>query len=413
MRIALPKPGSAPTLGMALLLATLSMVSPLSVDTFFPSFPAIAEYYHLTEWQVQQLITAYLIPFSCFTLVHGPLSDALGRRPVVIAGLCVYTAASIGCVFAPTFGVLLLARAIQGTAAGIGPTVARAVVRDLYEGPNAQRLMSAMMMIFSVAPAMAPVIGGWIHVTLGWRSVFGLMVTLGVVLGALAWLFLPESHPPQKRSKLHVGELAGTSMRIARDGRFMLLAFSAALCFGAVLTFIGAAPAIVMKTWGLSETQFHTLFIPIIGGFMVSSFVSNRTAGRLPRSKQLAIGFALMIAASALATALESLVPVPPRLAQQALLFVLAFGAQFIFPILALEMLDIFPAARGAAASVQSFIALGVCSLEMGFLSPVLEGSLLKLSALALAGSLLGLALWRAGCRAIARRPGGSVQSGS
>ena len=148
MRIALPKPGSAPTLGMALLLATLSMVSPLSVDTFFPSFPAIAEYYHLTEWQVQQLITAYLIPFSCFTLVHGPLSDALGRRPVVIAGLCVYTAASIGCVFAPTFGVLLLARAIQGTAAGIGPTVARAVVRDLYEGPNAQRLMSAMMMIF-------------------------------------------------------------------------------------------------------------------------------------------------------------------------------------------------------------------------------------------------------------------------
>jgi len=389
-----------------MLLATLSMVSPLSIDTFFPSFPAIAEYYHLTDWQVQQIITAYLIPFSCFTLVHGPLSDALGRRPVVIAGLLVYTAASIGCVFAPTFGVLLLARAVQGMAAGIGPTVARAVVRDLYEGPNAQRLMSAMMMIFSVAPAAAPVIGGWIHVTLGWRSVFGMMVMLGVALGVFTYLALPETHPKEKRSELHLGDLARASARIARSGPFMLLAFSAALCFGAVLTFIGAAPAIVMKTWGLSETQFHHLFIPIIGGFMVSSFVSNRTAGRIPRSRQLGIGFVLMIVASALATLLEYFASAPPRLAEQVLLFVLAFGAQFVFPILALEMLDLFPSARGAAASVQSFIALGICSLEMGFLSPVLEGSLLRLNGLALIGSAAALALWRVGVRsAVQSRP--------
>jgi len=406
MRVALPKPGSAPTLGMALLLATLSMVSPLSIDTFFPSFPAIAAFYHLTDWQVQQIITAYLIPFSCFTLVHGPLSDALGRRPVVIGGLLVYTAASVGCVFAPTFGVLLIARALQGMAAGIGPTIARAVVRDLYEGPNAQRLMSAMMMIFSIAPAAAPVIGGWIHVTLGWRAVFGLMVTLGIALTAFTFLVLPETHPPAKRSELHPAVLARICWRIARDARFSLLAFSAALCFGAVLTFIGAAPAIVMKTWGLSETQFHNLFIPIIGGFMVSSFVSNRTAGRIPRPRQLGAGFALMAVASFLATALELAMPAPPRLAEQCLLFVLAFGAQFTYPILSLEMLDLFPSARGAAASVQSFVALGVCSLEMGFLSPVLEGSLLRLNALALVGSVLALLLWRMGVRS-------GVQSGA
>jgi DHA1 family bicyclomycin/chloramphenicol resistance-like MFS transporter len=268
---------------MALLLATLSMVSPLSIDTFFPSFPAIAEHYGLTDWQVQQVITAYMIPFSCFTLVHGPLSDALGRRPVVIGGMLVYTAASVGCVFAPTFGTLLFARAAQGMAAGIGPTVARAVVRDLYDGPNAQRLMGAMMMIFSVAPAAAPIIGGWIHVTLGWRSVFGFMVMLGVILTIFTFVTLPETHPRERRSRLHVGELARASWSIARHGRFMLLAFSAALAFGSVLTFIGAAPAIVMRTWGLGETDFHQLFVPIIGGFMVSSFVSNRVAGVLRR----------------------------------------------------------------------------------------------------------------------------------
>jgi len=262
------------------------------------------------------------------------------------------------------------------------------------------------MMIFSVAPAAAPVIGGWIHVTLGWRSVFGMMVMLGVALGVFTYLALPETHPKEKRSELHLGDLARASARIARSGPFMLLAFSAALCFGAVLTFIGAAPAIVMKTWGLSETQFHHLFIPIIGGFMVSSFVSNRTAGRIPRSRQLGIGFVLMIVASALATLLEYFASTPPRLAEQVLLFVLAFGAQFVFPILALEMLDLFPSARGAAASVQSFIALGICSLEMGFLSPVLEGSLLRLNGLALIGSAAALALWRVGVRsAVQSRP--------
>lgn len=399
MRIALPRHGSAPTLGMALLLATLSMVSPLSVDTFFPSFPTIAAYYHLTDWQVQQLITAYLIPFSCFTLVHGPVSDALGRRPVVIFGLLVYTLASIGCVFAPTFAVLLCARAVQGMAAGIGPTVARAVVRDLYEGPNAQRLMSAMMMIFSIAPAAAPVIGGWIHVALGWRAVFGLMVTLGVLLTAFSFLALPETHPPEKRSRLHPTDLARACIAVGSDKRFMLYAFSAALCFGSVLTYIGAAPAIVMKTWGLSETQFHNLFIPIIGGFMVSSFVSNRTAGRIPRPRQLGAGFALMLVAAAISTLIDLLAPSPPRLLEQIPLFVLACGAQLTYPILSLEMLDLFPTARGAAASMQSFIALGICSLLMGFVSPLLEGSLLKLGVLALTGSAMALLLWRIGVR--------------
>lgn len=395
MRVALPAAGSAPTLGMALLLATLSMVSPFSIDSFFPSFPAIAAEYGLDTFEVQQVITAYLIPFSCFTLIHGPLSDALGRRPVVIAGMLVYTFATVGCVFAPTFGVLLAARALQGMAAGIGPTIARAVVRDLYDGPNAQRLMSAMMMIFSLAPAAAPVIGGWIHVAFGWRSVFGLMLLMGVFLTLFTFLVLPETHPPAKRTPLHFRQLARNSLTIARSGEFMLLAFSAALTLASILVFIGSAPAIVLDTWGLSETQFHHLFVPIVGGFILSSFVSNRTAGRVARPRQLALGFTLVIASSALGFGLEWLPGVPPRIAQQALLFVLAFGAQFTFPILTLEMLDLYPAMRGAAASMQSFIALTFVSLIMGFVAPLLHGSMSKLDALAIAAGLLGLIAWR------------------
>ncbi|RYG85261.1 Bcr/CflA family efflux MFS transporter [bacterium] len=395
MRASLPAAGSAPTLGMALLLATLSMVSPFSIDSFFPSFPAIAAEYGLDTFEVQQVITAYLIPFSCFTLIHGPLSDALGRRPVVIAGMLVYTAATVGCVFAPTFGVLLAARAMQGMAAGIGPTIARAVVRDLYDGPNAQRLMSAMMMIFSLAPAAAPVIGGWIHVWFGWRSVFGLMLVMGVFLTLFTFFVLPETHPPAKRTPLHFGQLARTSFRIARNGQFMLLAISAALTLASILVFIGSAPAIVLETWGLGETQFYHLFVPIIGGFMLSSFVSNRTAGRIARPRQLMFGFAGVLASSLLALALELLPGTPPRGAQQVLLFGLAFGAQFTFPILTLAMLDLYPEVRGSAASMQSFIALTFVSLVMGFVAPLVHGSMLSLDLLAATGGILGFLAWR------------------
>ena len=124
----MPRPGSAPTLAMALLLGTLSTVSPLSIDTFFPSIPAIAADFQLSAWQVQQIITSYMLPYALFTLVHGPLSDALGRRNLVVLGMLLYTAASAGCAFAPSFGALLVCRVLQGIAAGIGPTIARAVV---------------------------------------------------------------------------------------------------------------------------------------------------------------------------------------------------------------------------------------------------------------------------------------------
>jgi DHA1 family bicyclomycin/chloramphenicol resistance-like MFS transporter len=389
---------------MALLLATLSMVSPLSIDTFFPSFPAIAAELHLTHWQVQQTITSYMLPFACLTLVHGPLSDALGRRGMVIAGMLLYTLASVGCVLAPSFVMLLVFRMLQGMAAGIGPTVARAVVRDLYDGHNAQRLMSLMMMIFSVAPAMAPVLGGWIHVAFGWRAVFGFMVVMGACLALFAWIALPETHPPEKRSEFHLGQLVRTSWQIACNPEFTLLAVAASVCLGAVLIYIGSAPAIILEQWHLRETQFSYLFVPIIGGFMTSSFASSRMAGRVSRQRMLHIGFSLMAGSSATALALELGVPGLPLLVLQVLLYLMAFGAQFTFPILTLEMLDIYPASRGAAASVSSFIALGGVSIVIGALAPALNANMPQLALTSLVGGVLGFLIWRFASRRRAAR---------
>src|SRR5262245_36829911 len=207
---------------MAALLAALAMVSPFSLDTFYPSFPAISQEFSLTTWQIQQTITVYMLPFALMTLIQGPLSDALGRRPVVLAGLLIYSLASIACVFAPTFGFLLACRAIQGMSAGVGMAVGRAIIRDLHEGPEAQKLMAAISMIFGVAPAIAPVIGGWIHVWFGWRFVFGFMVVIGLTLVVVSYLLLPETHPHERRAKLHFGGLARTLGRVASNREFML-----------------------------------------------------------------------------------------------------------------------------------------------------------------------------------------------
>ena len=391
----MPRPGSAPTLAMALLLGTLSTVSPLSIDTFFPSIPAIAADFDLSPWQVQQIITSYMLPYAVFTLVHGPLSDALGRRNLVILGMLLYTAASAGCAFAPSFGALLFCRVLQGIAAGIGPTIARAVVRDLYDGHNAQRLMSIMMMVFSVAPAIGPVIGGLLHVAFGWRSVFGFMVFMGLCLALFAYLSLPETHPPEKRSEFHLGQLARVSGGIMASADFMLLAFSAALSVGSVMLFIGSAPVIIIDRWHLAETQYFYLFGPVVSGFMSSSFIASRLAGVVSRPVMLRFGFLLMTAATALMLLLQSTVSVLPLWPQQLLLFCMAFGAQFTFPILSLEMLDLQPNARGAASSVSTFVALGFGAVVMGVIAPALGGVLWRIELAATLAGLTAFVLWR------------------
>lgn len=404
MKLKIANARGAPTLAITLLLASLSMISPLSIDTFLPSFPAIAQEYGISSWQVQQIITAYLLPFAAFSLVHGPLSDALGRRRVVIGGLVLYTVGSIGCLLAPSFGLLLVFRVMQGMAAGIGPTVSRAVVRDLFEGANAQRLMSSVMFVFSLAPAVAPIIGGWLHVAFGWRSVFGMLFVLGGALLLTCILVFPETHPREKRSAFHPGDLVRSCWRVGTGRAFFLLSLSAAFAIASLFIYIGSAPAIILERWHLKETQFYYIFIPVVAGFMVSSLVSGRIAGVVSRETQLKGGFLMLCfsgAAGVLAHLFTAQVPIP---LVQVLWFCMALGAQITYPVLSLEMIDMHPEARGAAASVQSFMALGVGAVVMGMIAPILHGDLQLLACISLGLGVTGWLAWRGG-RALRRAP--------
>ena len=381
--------------GLALLLAALSMAGPFSIDTFFPSFHAIATQFSISAGAVQQTLTVYMLPLSFMSLVQGPLSDAIGRRPVILTGLVIYTAASIGCTLAPTFTTLLVFRAFQGSSVGVGVIVGRAVIRDLYDGPQAQKLLSLVTMIFAFAPSVAPVIGGWIHIFLGWRAVFGFMATFGLILAVASYFALPETHPPERRPPLHVPDLARTALRVASHGEFLLLALALGANFAAIMCFIGAAPMVVTTHWHLSETQFANLFFPVISGFAIGAWISGRLAGRVPGDRQVQWGFAISLPVSITTVLLHALVKAPPLLLQQVLLTAAAIGVQLISPVVTLRMLDLFPKARGSAASVQSCISIVISAIVFGALAPLASGSMLNLSEASLCAVLIGFALWR------------------
>jgi DHA1 family bicyclomycin/chloramphenicol resistance-like MFS transporter len=154
---------------LSLLLGLLSTVGAFSIDAFFPALRAIAQAFHLSSLQAQQTLTVYMLGYALASLLHGSLSDALGRRGPILVSLGLYTLASVGCAAAPNFATLLVFRAIQGLVAGAGQVIGRAIVRDHFQGAEAQRLMSMITMIFGLGPAAAPIIGGWVHALLGWR----------------------------------------------------------------------------------------------------------------------------------------------------------------------------------------------------------------------------------------------------
>ena len=184
---------------LALILGGLAMFGPFSIDTIFPAFPQIAAELGADKVAMQQTISVYLLAYAAMSLVHGPLSDAFGRKRVLVGGLLVYMLASAGCALSSSLPMLLSFRALQGFSAGVGLIVGRAVIRDVLHGHDAQRLMSQVSMIFGIAPALAPVIGGWLLGWQRWPCIFWFLALFAAGLIVVVWRGLPETHPPAAR----------------------------------------------------------------------------------------------------------------------------------------------------------------------------------------------------------------------
>jgi DHA1 family bicyclomycin/chloramphenicol resistance-like MFS transporter len=396
----MPTAAPAPSLSisvrlLALLLGGLAMFGPFSIDTIFPAFPVMEHELGIGKAAMQQTISVYLLGYAAMSLVHGPLSDALGRKRVILGGIVVFIAASIGAALAGDIETLLAFRALQGLSAGVGLIVGRAVVRDALDGDAAQKLMSQVSMIFGIAPAIAPVIGGWILGLSDWRGIFWFLAAFGVVLLALTLAWLPESHPPEKRMPLNAPVLAGTYKQILGNGRFRLLALAGTFNFGALFLYIASAPAFVLDILHLGQQQFVWFFAPTIGGMILGAFTSGRAAGRISGEKLANIGFACCWAATLWNVGYHALQPNPGVVLSVLPTALLAFGIALVFPILTIAILDLFPDNRGSASSMQAFVGLLSNALIAGVLSAWLSDSALHLALGAAGFTALGFFLWR------------------
>jgi DHA1 family bicyclomycin/chloramphenicol resistance-like MFS transporter len=380
---------------LAPLLAALAMFGPFSIDTIFPAFPAIARDLNATPIAMQQTISVYMIAYALMSLFHGPLSDALGRRRVILAGVAVFVLASVGCALAGTIGSLLAFRALQGISAGAGLIVGRAIIRDCFEGVEAQRLMATVSMIFGIAPAIAPIVGGWVVALAHWPMIFWLLAAFAAALWLVCLAWLPETHPLENRVPLSLDELATTYRRIGADRAFLPLALAGTLNFNALFVYIASAPAFVLNILKLDSQHFAWLFIPAISGMMTGAFLSGRLAGKLSGTATVRLGYVIMLAASAINLAIAALLP-EPRVPWSVLPVGLhAIGIGINFPTLTLLLLDRFPHHRGAVSSVQAFVSLVISAILAGAISPIVSGSAMTLAITAASATLLGFASWR------------------
>ena len=257
------------------------MLGPFTVDTIFPGFPAVQREFTVDAVATQQIVSVYLFTFAVMSLLHGPLSDALGRRPVIVGGLAMFTVTSVLCALAPSMTWLLVGRALQGVFAGGGMIVGRTVVRDVFSGHPAQRAMSQMSMIFGVAPALAPIVGGWLLGWSSWRSIFWFLAIFAVVVLAAVMFLLPETHPPTRRTPLSTRALVSAVIDSSKDPSVRRLLLVSSFNFAALFTYISAAPAFIVDHLHLGPGDFGWLFVPVVTMMIVGSWLTGRLAGRI------------------------------------------------------------------------------------------------------------------------------------
>jgi len=255
----------------ALVLGLLSCIGPFAIDMYLPAMPEIGAELGTSEQGMQATIVAYFIAFGLAQLVYGPWADRSGRKPPLYAGIAVFMLGSVACTFAPTVEWLIAGRAVQGLGGAALMVVPRAIIRDMYTGPQATRLMAAVMMVISVSPMLAPLAGSALMAITGWRAIFGALLVASVVSLTILTLFQPETLAPADRRPLNPGEMRRGAATLFTDPLFMGLTFLGGFGMASFFVFIASASFVYTGAFGLSPTGFSIAFaINAIGFFSAS-----------------------------------------------------------------------------------------------------------------------------------------------
>lgn len=371
----------------------ITMIGPFTIDTYLPSFPAIEADFGVSRALLSQSLGFYLIAYAVSSLLLGPLADRLGRRRVILGSLLLYLAGSLGCALANDFSTFLLFRLLQGVASGGGTVAGRAMIRDLFNPQDAQKAMSRVMMLFAMAPAVAPVIGGWLHDAFGWHSVFLFLSLYSGLVFLVVLLRIPETLAPEQRQSFHPIHVAQVYGRTLTHHRFQSLVFIVACYFGGMFLYIAGAPSVIFDFLHLQVDDFAILFVPLVTGMISGSWISGNLAHRWPAERVVKLAL-LMMTIGTLLNSAQALWLEPHIVTAIAPLVVYTLGIGMAMPAMTVLSLDCFPKNRGSASAMQGFVQMAGNALISSVAVPLL---ILQPVYLALGQTLLitiALLLW-------------------
>lgn len=365
-----------------LVLAALAALAPFAIDTYLPAFHLMAAEFGTDELAIQQSLTLYLLPYAVMTLCHGAISDAIGRIRTIKWGLAIFVVASVGCALAPNVQTLWLFRALQGISGGAGNTVARAMVRDLFSGAQAQRVMATVQLLFGIAPAVAPILGGLL-LGIHWQAIFIFLALYAAVALWMAVRYLPETMTAEKRVPFSVTGIARTYGKMLKHRVFLGLIACLGLNFSAFFIYVLASPVFLVKHLHLSSQQFGYLFIPTVTGMMLGSWISRHTAGKIVPARVLQWAFVWMVLIAILNVGVQLWVGNAIHHTWWLAILPIALfniGMATAMPVLSIAALDCYPQLRGTAASAQAFMQMLCSTLSSAVIVPLVWHSTLTLA---------------------------------
>lgn len=372
---------------LAIILGTLTAFGPLSIDLYLPALPAIGREFGTSTAAAQLTLSLFFIGLALGQTLYGPLSDRYGRRRPLLVGCVIYTAASVGCALAPTLGSLIALRVLQAIGGCAGMVISRSVVRDLFDARGSARMYSLLMLVMGLAPITAPLIGGQLVTTLGWRSAFWLLAAFGLLCVGLVLFALRESLPPERRSQAGLGEVLRTYGRLLANRTFLGYALSGGLVSAGMFAYIAGSPFVIIELFGVPPESYGWIFganaLGLISASQLNRRLLTRFSGEAITGAALAAvaGAGLLLVAVA-ASGLGGLAGLLPPL------FVCVAGQGLIGPNTAAAAL----APHGRTAGIASAL-LGTLQFSVGAVAGTLVGALHNGTAVPMAAVIFGCGL--------------------